>query len=305
MMMFAAYVNFFKPDYLYDYAYYFNNHQDYDMVKDYYFIYSHIFDNILNIIRWIGVILILWKAQSEEQNYIKSLFVMMLILFLNPFATTAVAYLIASNVFYRTVEVLFNPFTEMLILLAVIQWLDHREWIKRMLLVILCVEIVVGHVASYLDSDWGLYTFHVNGGKTVNPIYKISDEEIEAIHVLEGLIERDQNQFNDEHQPTIISHAEGVRTFLPNVYQIFTARDYYYIWNRVDWIFYDLARRHYDWEAPATEDYARSCGYLDYYDVDYLIIQYWENPEFDEATDACAITEITTSKFKIKSLEKN
>ena len=62
-------------------------------------------DNILNIIRWIGVILILWKAQSEEQNYIKSLFVMMLILFLNPLATTAVAYLIASNVFYRTVEV--------------------------------------------------------------------------------------------------------------------------------------------------------------------------------------------------------
>ena len=71
---------------------------------------------------------------------------MMLILFLNPLATTAVAYLIASNVFYRTVEVLFNPFTEMLILLAVIQWLDHREWIKRMLLVILCGEIVVGHV---------------------------------------------------------------------------------------------------------------------------------------------------------------
>ena len=181
MLMFAAYVNLFKPDYLYDYAYYFNNHQDYDMVKDYYFIYSHIFDNILNIIRWIGVILILWKAQSEEQNYIKSLFVMMLILFLNPLATSAVAYLIASNVFYRTVEVLFNPFTEMLILLAVIQWLDQREWIKRMLLVILCGEIVVGHVASYLDSDWGLYTFHVNGGKTVNPIYKISDEEIDQL----------------------------------------------------------------------------------------------------------------------------
>lgn len=115
---------------------------------------------------------------------------------------------------------------------------------------------------------------------------------------------RDQNRFNDEHQPTIISHAEGVRTFLPNVYQIFTARDYYYIWNRVDWIFYDLARRHYDWEAPAAEDYARSCGYLDYYDVDYLIIQYWENPEFDKATDACTITEVTTSKFKIKSIEK-
>ena len=35
-----------------------------------------------------------------------------------------------------------------------------------------------------------------------------------------------------------------------------------------------------------------------------LLFSYWENPEFDEATDACAITEITTSKFKIKSLEK-
>ena len=304
MMLFSAYVNFFKPDYLYDYAYYFNNHQDYDMVKDYYFIYSHAFDNILNVIRWFGVILILWKEHYEEQKYIKSLFVMMLILFLNPLATTAVAYLIASNVFYRTVEVLFNPFTEMLIILAVIQWLEQREWLKQGLLLILCAEILVGHIASYLNSDWGLYTFHVNGGKTVNPIVKISDEEIEAIHILEKLIERDQDRFNEAHQPTIISHAEGVRTFLPNVYQIFTARDYYYIWNRVDWIFYDLARRHYDWEDPATEDYARSCGYLDYYDVDYLIVQYWENPEFDEATEACSITEVTTSKFKLKSVKK-
>lgn len=302
MMLFSAYVNFFKPDYLYDYAYYFNNHQDYDMVKDYYFIYSHVFDNILNFIRWVGVILILYKARSEEQNLIKFLFIMMLILFLNPLATTAVAYLIASNVFYRTVEVLFNPFTEMLIILVIFEWFAQLVWVKRGLMIILCCEIIIGHAASYYNSDWGLYTFHINGGRTVNPIYKISDEEIEAIHVLESLIQRDKDRYVGGHQPTIISHAEGVRTFLPNVYQIFTARDYYYIWNRVDWIFYDLARRHYDWEAPATEDYARSCTYLQDYQVDYLIIQYWENSEYDRATDACSTTEVTTSKFKVKSV---
>lgn len=302
MMLFSAYVNFFKPDYLYDYAYYFNNHQDYDMVKDYYFIYSHVFDNILNFIRWVGVIFILCKARSEEQNFIKFLFIMMLILFLNPLATTAVAYLIASNVFYRTVEVLFNPFTEMLIIFVIFEWFAQLVWVKRGLMIILCCEIIIGHAASYYNSDCGLYTFHINGGRTVNPIYKISDEEIEAIHVLESLIQRDKDRYVGGHQPTIISHAEGVRTFLPNVYQIFTARDYYYIWNRVDWIFYDLARRHYDWEAPATEDYARSCTYLQDYQVDYLIIQYWENSEYDRATDACSTTEVTTSKFKVKSV---
>lgn len=304
MMAVSAYVNFCKPEYLYNYAYYFNNHQNYDMVKDYYFIYSHLFDNILNLIRWAGVILLCWKASTAEQKFIRVLFVMMILVFLNPLATTAVAYLIASNVFYRTVEVLFNPFTEMLIILAVIHTIENKRILHTVFLITLCGEVVIGHTGSYLSSDYGLYTFYVDGGRDVNPIYKITDEELEAIHILEGLISRDQDYFADGHQPTLISHAEGVRTFLPQVYQVFTARDYYYQWNRVDWIFYDLARRHYSWEAPATEDYSRSCGYLDYYKVDYLIIQYWENPEFDQATDACSITEVTTSKFKIKSVNR-
>ena len=302
MMIVSALINVFMPDYLYDYAYYFNNHQNYDMVKDYFFIYSHFFDNLLNVLRWTGIILLIIRAATAEQKMIRTLFLMMAVLFLNPLATTAVAYLIASNVFYRTVEVLFNPFTEMLIILAVLQQFQAWKWAQKTVLTLLCAEIVVGQAGSWMNSDFGLYTFYIEGGKTVNPIEKISDEELEAIHVLQTLIERDADQFSLEHQPTLISHAEGVRTFLPQVYQIFTARDYYYIWNRVDWIFYDLARRHYSWEAPATEDYARSCGYLEYYDVDYLIIQYWENPEFDQATDACALTETTTSTFKIKTV---
>lgn len=301
-ILFSIYVNVAKPEYLFNYAYYFNNHQNYDMVKDYYFIYSNFADNLLNILRWCGIILVVVKARTSEQRWIKNLLLLTLLLFLNPLTTTAVAYLIASNVFYRSVEILFNPFTEALFLVALLEYCNTRQWLQNTLITCLAIEVVIGHVGSWTNQSFGLYTFHLNGGKTVDPFLKITTLEKEAIDVVEGLIERDQDRYTNQHQPTIISHANGMVSSIPNVYQIFTTRDYYYKWNRIDWIFYDLARRHYDWEQPATEDYSRSCLYLQDYQVDYVVIEYWENPEFDQATDECSILETTTSIFKIKSV---
>ena len=299
LMLYSWYINVYEPEYLIDYSYVLQDHQQYDMVKDYTFRYAGIVDNILNVVRWLGVIFIIWKAKTVEDSYIKITFILMIILFLNPLCATALAKTIASNVFYRNVEVLFNPFTETLIIIYIVKCWDNK--IANILLsCILLVSTVLGHVLSYIDNDDGLYTFYINGGKDINSIYKIEQGEYEVIKILQ----QELSDFDEEGQPVVISQANGLRTFLPNVYQPITARDYYYPYNRLDWNFYEIVRKHYPWEEKVDTPYENTCMYLDRYDVDYIIVKYWENPEFDQASDACAVTIFEGAEFKLKKVDR-
>jgi len=48
------------PNYPWNLNHYFNNHANYDMVKNYLFLYSDWMDNGLNVLRWIGVLLLIF-----------------------------------------------------------------------------------------------------------------------------------------------------------------------------------------------------------------------------------------------------
>ena len=91
-----------------------------------------------------------------------------------------------------------------------------------------------------------------------------------------------------DRQITVVSHADGLRTFTPNVYQVFTARQYWSSWDRIDQDFYQVARMWYGWEErPEGLDYTKSCSYLIKYKIDYVISEKWENYEFDNAINDC------------------
>lgn len=300
IMVISFLINKFDTEFLITYSYAFQDHQKYDMVKDYSFRYSHLMDNILNVIRYIGIILILCKAKSAEDNFIRTLIIIMMLIFVNPFAVSTIAYFVASNVFYRSIEVLFNPFTEMILLLYV-----YREAKNIKLENILCLGLIIitclGHILSFADNENGLYTFYINGGKEVNGINKMEDDEIEAICYLQS--------YMDEHtiegrQPVLISQSSAIRTYIPNAYVLFTPRDQFYPHTRINEEFYQIAKRHRDWEDNSNIDYSNTCGFLDSYDVDYLLIRYWENEEFDKVSDACSFTIVETAKFKVKAVNK-
>lgn len=296
-ILFSAYINFFKPEYLYNYSYYFQDHQKYDMVKDYTFVYSFWIDNIMNALRWIGVILVIIYAKTKEDKFIKMMILLILFVFLNPLTTTAISYLIASNVFYRTVEVLFNPFTELILLIYIyqaIQWQKLWQWIFEFILI---GVVVLGHTFSWLGYEEGLYTFYFIGGKNTESLYKIEPHEFKSIKFLQ---EELKNHPQDD-QLTIISQVNGIRTFIPEAYQIFTSRDYFYPFIRVDWVFYDISRRHYDWEEKYDDiPYERACEFIENYNVDYTLIRYWENSEFDKETDKCMDTLFDSGIVKVK-----
>ncbi|MEF9892061.1 MAG: hypothetical protein RR738_01835 [Anaerorhabdus sp.] len=270
------------------------------MVKDYTFRYSGIIDNVLNVIRWIGLIIFIKFSTSRENKFISDMFLLVVFFFLNPLCTTGLAYTIASNVFYRNIEVLFNPFTECLIIWFMLDKLNKKTVVSTSICFILIGSTVLGYLLSWVDSSEGLYTFYINGDKVTDPILKIEKKEVEVIKILqEELSKQDMTS-----QPIVIIQATDLGTFVPNVYQPpVTIRDYYYQHDRLDWNFYEVVRKHYPWQESVGTPFDDTCMYLERYNVDYLIIKYWENPEFDKASDACAATLFEGSDFKLKIIK--
>lgn len=295
----SLYIYFKHPDYLYLYSYYFNNHQAYDMVKDYFFIYSTWYDNIINILRWIGVVLVLKNfTQSQEQRYLRVNTILMLLLFMNPLCTPAISYTIASNVFYRAWEVLFNPFTELIILAYLLNQFQQK-WVPIGLTICLVISTLVTNIKSFQGDHKAAYGFYIDGGKQVEHISKMETAALDAIEKLDTILQEEPL----DHQPVIISQAEGTRVYLPQVYQMFTARDYFYEDVRVNQFLYHITRRHHPWDEPWDPWYEITCDLLQEYKTDYILLRYLENPEFDSWSNACTVTIYDNDTFKIKKVK--
>ncbi|MCF0115831.1 MAG: hypothetical protein HUJ56_10795, partial [Erysipelotrichaceae bacterium] len=125
--LYSLYINITDPEYLVGYMDYFKDYQSIDMVKDYFFVYSHLIDNVLNLLRWTGLILFCLKAKEEENKYIKVLILTLATFLLNPLCTSALSKTITGMVYYRNFEVLFNPFTELLFITYIFRACDERN----------------------------------------------------------------------------------------------------------------------------------------------------------------------------------
>ena len=134
---------------------------------------------------WFGVILIMKFAKTEEDRYIKTTFILMLIVFMNPLCTPTIAYTIASNVFYRAWEVMFNPFTETLIIIAVYRYLAKKN--KQVFVTIaLMISLISGTVLSFqkdLHSSYGFYMYYGQNLKDFNKLDESEEQEIGRAHV--------------------------------------------------------------------------------------------------------------------------
>jgi hypothetical protein len=155
------------------------------MVKSYDFRDVTILDIITNIFRWLGVILIFIKANTTETRWIKEMMLISLILFLNPLTTTVIAYTIASNVFYRIIEVLFNPFTEILILIYLFDFLKSKKILQIIFSFAIIVVTLTNHYYSWNGNGNGSYVRYINPLEEILPIYKVTGSEYDVIHNFE------------------------------------------------------------------------------------------------------------------------
>ena len=65
---------------------------------------------------------------------------------------------------------------------------------------------------------------------------------------------------------------------------------------------YQIARRHHPWVEDSAPDYGMTCDLLKQYQVDYVLDRYWENPDFDEAANACTVDIYQNSYFRLKKV---
>ena len=298
-MGYSLYLHFAHPEFLYDYDYFFRNHQDVDMVKDYFFVYSTWLDNLINALRWVGVVLLIQNAVKPEDLYLKVSAQLMILVFMNPLATPAIAATIASNVFYRAWEVMFNPFTELFFINLIFQHLNackERRLMQTCIAgVLLFVTIDTNYLALKGDGN-ASYGFYVSHAGETDPLSKVTKDEAEAIAALGDAV---GEQAYTGTQPIILSQIEATRSYLPNVIQLITPRDTYYTDTRVNEDLYQIARRHHPWDDVQDAPYEETGELLKQYQVQYAVVRYWENPEFDAALAECGTNIYQNSTIRI------
>lgn len=287
-----------NPYYLSNYTHYFENHAEYDMVIDPFGRFDNNFERIFMLIQWVGLISICWKCLKNKKYFIPFLLLGSLVIFLNPLTTPAIAKLYADFVYYRAFDILFNQFTLVLYVLAIAQCFKKCKVVN----VVLCLSMMLltfgMHTPLLIGEDgYSSYYYLKKLSASENSLFKIENADY---YVMTSLMESDL--MDSDEQLTVISHAQGLKTFFPQVYQIFSRRQLFDVSSRVNEEFYQLARNHYDWEENQELDYSKACSYIQEYDVDLAIIQYKNNFEFDIATNACMITVINTDSYHIKKV---
>lgn len=291
------------PNFPYGFNHYFQNHAGYDMVKDYLFLHSKGIDIALNIIRWSAVlVLILFERKKAVSSYFLNHLLLIMVFFLNPLTTTFISKMFASNVYYRAFESIFNAFSEVMLFTYLLNYLSNKKLLVGLCSLTLIFTVFYEHYRSYILHDRSsLYGFAAEEGQTVMPLYKITYNEYDTIQEFQNILSNTKQ--NQNNQLTIVSHVNGVRTFVPDAYQLFTARQYWYNWDRVDQTFYQIAWRKFPWDESSNLDYAKSCTYLKQFKVDYILNETIYNSEFDKATDSCTETLFYNGEFKIKKVK--
>lgn len=290
------------PEYPWNLYHYFNDHAAYDMVKNYLFMHSNWVDNLLNLLRWISVCILVIKYRKEKgYNYIFNHFVILGIFFLNPLTTSFISRMFASNVYYRAFESFFNVVTETVLFGILLNEIWNKKIIRYTLVLILITSVVYSQYGSLIQKDpQNLYGYYIKDGANVLPLYKIKNSELDIIRAFEKELE---GKPEEEKQVTVVSHVDGLRTFLPRVYQVFTARQYWSAWDRIDQDFYEVARLWYGWEERTKNiKYTKTCFYLDKYNIDYVLNEIWENDDFDHALDKCTSVIYENYEFKLRKV---
>lgn len=109
-------------------------------------------------IRWCGLIIFLLMAETKEDRLIRSLFLGMVVFFVNPLCMGMLGKITGMDMYADAFDILFNPFTDLLLFISIyrlFQWQVFGQWVLELCLVI---STGLGHIGSYMGTTFGLYT---------------------------------------------------------------------------------------------------------------------------------------------------
>lgn len=181
---------------------FFFDHRAYDMVW-YYFNTESSVNILINAFYFISLIIYVLMVKNKYRWCIISL----IILFINPISSQFVVRFLASVVYYRSFEVIFNPFTVLILSTSALSLINYKQvkYIISILLFLYFTPKVIEHSSLYYHSS-----FLPN--KEYSSLYRVNSSEIEVLSVLKTKI-----ILENYKNAKVISQIEMVRGFVPNV----------------------------------------------------------------------------------------
>lgn len=139
-------------------------------IRPYLALESNALDVIMDVFRWGGLLWMLHKPKTDENRMIRIVFLCTVTFFLNPLCMGMFTNITGPEVYANAFEILFNPFTDILIFVTiyyVFEWKVIGQWILELSL---CAVVLLGHAGSFLKQPYGLYTDLVeNASAEVQP----------------------------------------------------------------------------------------------------------------------------------------
>jgi hypothetical protein len=127
-------------------------------LKSFFFMDGSYVTYLLDFFRWLGLVLLMITAKNDAQKQLRSMYLLFLILFVNPLSMGVMARLSSPSVYAYSFEVLFNPFTDLCLFIAIYRvfaWQPLGQWILEFALLF---SAVFSHVGSFAGRPSGLYT---------------------------------------------------------------------------------------------------------------------------------------------------
>lgn len=189
------------------YPSFFFDHRAYDMVW-YFFNTEDWFKTTLNVLFLGSMLFYLIK----RKDVLKWFIITLIIVFINPISTHFVHRYLASVVYYRSFEVILNPFT-LIVFLSFIFNLFQSQKLNKFLALGLSL-VLIPNVLSHM-----FYYYHYSfiPSKNYNQIYKLENSQIELLSVLKTKI-----LMEGYKDARIVSQIEGELSHLPNAMSIYS-----------------------------------------------------------------------------------
>jgi len=152
---------------------------------------------------FISLLFYIIKSKGTFRVYMLGL----LILFVNPFSSLFVSRFIASVVYYRSFELLFNPFTTILFIILMFDWIRNKTMNRILVgsLFLWLIPLVITHSQMYYHPSF-IPT------QAYSSLYRLDSNQMDTLSLLKTKIE-----LENYDQAIVVSQIEGVRGFVPNV----------------------------------------------------------------------------------------
>ena len=176
---------------------FFADHRYYDMVWNH-INFLEIKASFINLSVLIGLFCLLLK------NHTMRLYLLIaFVLFVNPLSSIFVARYMASVVYYRYFDLIFNPYLYILFGFELYTIIKNR-WIKWTLISVVSLFAIL-QALNY-------YHYSFVPSEKFNPIFRIEGEQVPILSELKNRIELEKYE-----KAMIVSQIEEVRSFVPNI----------------------------------------------------------------------------------------